>query len=154
MNEAKKLFDEMDRDYTGPALYAEPVFDYLNRCALLECKRIRNLLEQWFKDFPSEFQDDLRTRFRSKADRRHLAAFFELYLHELLSKSGFSVEIRPVVSNKATHPDFNVLNDGKTLFYLEATLAALSDDDTSAKAIENQVYDTLNRMKNQKSNSR
>ena len=64
MNETTKLFDVMDRDYTGPALYAEPVFDYLNRCALLECKRIRNLLEQWFKNFPSEFQDELRTRFR------------------------------------------------------------------------------------------
>jgi len=30
MIETKKLFDEMNRDYTGPALYAEPVFDYLN----------------------------------------------------------------------------------------------------------------------------
>jgi len=147
MIETKKLFDEMDRDYTGPALYAEPMFDYLNRCARLECKRIRNLLEQWFKNFPSEFQDELRTRFRSKDDRQHLAAFFELYLHELLSKSGFSVEIHPVVSNKATHPDFKVLKDGKPLFYLEATLAALSDEDTSAKARENQVYDALNRMK-------
>ena len=147
MNEAKKLFDEMDRDYTGPALYAEPIFNYLNRCARLECKRIHNLLEQWFKNFPSEFQDELRTRFRSKDDRQHLAAFFELYLHELLSKSGFSVEIHPLVSNKATHPDFKVLKNGKTLFYLEATLAALSDEDTSAKARVNQVYDTLNRMK-------
>jgi len=65
----------------------------------------------------------------------------------LLSKSGFSVEIHPVVSNKATHPDFKVLKDGKPLFYLEATLAALSDEDTSTKARENQVYDALNRMK-------
>jgi len=144
---AKKLFDEMARDYIGPALYAEPMFDYLNRCARLECKRIRNLLEQWFRNFPSESQDELRARFRSKDDRQHLAAFFELYLHELLSKSGFSVEIHPPVSNKATHPDFKILKDGKPLFYLEATLATLSDEETSAKAIENQVYDTLNRMK-------
>jgi len=147
MNETKKLFDEMDQDYTGPALYAEPMFNYLNRCVRLECKRIRNLLEQWFKNFPSEFQNELRTRFRSKDDRQHLAAFFELYLHELLSKSGFSVEIHPVVNNKATHPDFKVLKDGKPLFYLEATLAALSDEDTSAKTRENQVYDALNRTK-------
>ena len=147
MIEAKKLFDEIDRDYIGPALYAEPMFDYLNRCARLECKRIRNLLEQWFRNFPSEVQDELRARFRSKDDRQHLAAFFELYLHELLSKSGFSVEIHPTMSNKATQPDFKVLKDEKPLFYLEATLAALSDEDTSAKARENQVYDTLNRMK-------
>lgn len=143
----KKLFDKINRDYTGPALYAEPMFHYLNDSARFECKRIRNLLEQWFKDFSSEVQDELRVRFRSKDDRQHLGAFFELYLHELLFKSGFSVEIHPIISNRATHPDFKVLKDGKPLFYLEATLAALSDRDTSAKARENQVYDTLNRMK-------
>jgi len=143
---SEKLFDEINRDYTGPALYAEPRFDYLNRSARLECERIRNRLEQWFKYFPSEAQDELRARFRSKDDRQHLAAFFELYLHELFFKSGFNVEIHPTVSDRTTHPDFKVLKDGKPLFYLEATLAALSDMDTSAKARENQVYDTLNRM--------
>jgi hypothetical protein len=30
---AQKLFDEMDHDYTGPALYSESGFDYLNRSA-------------------------------------------------------------------------------------------------------------------------
>ncbi len=150
MVKTKKLFDETDRDYTGPAYYTEPKFNYLNRCTRLECEKIRNLLEQWFRNFPSEAQDELRTRFRSKDDRQHLAAFFELYLHELLSKSGFSVEPHPHVSNKTTHPDFRVLKDGKPLFYLEATLATLSDEDTSAKARENQVYDTLNRMKSPK----
>lgn len=130
MNEAKKLFAEIDRDYTGPALYTESMFDFFNRSARSECKRIRKLLEQWFEDFPSEIQDKLWAHFQTKDDRQHLAAFFELYLHELLSKSGFSVKIHPIVSNRVTHPDFKVLKDGKPLFYLEATLAALSDTDT------------------------
>lgn len=141
------LFDEINQDYKGPALYADPIFYYLNRSARLEFKRIRNLLEKWFRHFPSEAQTDLRGRFRSKDDRQSLGAFFELYLHEILSKSGFSVEIHPTVGNRATHPDFRLLKDGKPLFYLEATLAALSDTDTSAKARENRVYDTLNKMK-------
>lgn len=147
MIRSKKLFNKMNRDFTGPKLYAESIFDYLNRSARLEYKRIRTLLEQWFERFSSEVQDELRERIRSKDDRQLLGAFYELYLHELLSKLGFSVEIHPTVSNRATHPDFRVLKDGKPLFYLEATLAALSDTDTSAKAREKQVYDTLNRMK-------
>lgn len=147
MIRVKKLFNKMNRDFTGPKLYAESIFDYLNRSARLEYKRIRTLLEQWFERFSSEVQDELRERIRSKDDRQLLGAFYELYLHELLSKSGFNVEIHPTVSNRATHPDFRVLKDGKPLFYLEATLADLSDTDTSAKARENQVYDTLNRMK-------
>jgi hypothetical protein len=51
------------------------------------------------------------------------------------------------LNNKTTHTDFKVSKDGKPLFYLEATLAALSDAKASAKARENQVYDALNRMK-------
>jgi hypothetical protein len=144
---AKKLFNEMNRDFTGPKLYSESIFDYLNRSARLESKRIRNLLEQWIEGLSSEVQDELRARIRSRDDRQHLGAFYELYLHELLSKSGFSVEIHPAVNNKTTHPDFRVLKDDKPLFYLEATLVALSDKDTSAKAREKQVYDAINRMK-------
>lgn len=137
----------MNRDFTGPKLYSESIFDYLNRSARLESKRIRNILEQWINGLSSEVQDELRARIQSRDDRQHLGAFFELYLHELLSKSGFSAEIHPEVNNKKAHPDFRVLKDGKSLFYLEATLVALSDKDTSAKAREKQVYDAINRMK-------
>lgn len=147
MIKSKKLFNKMNRDFTGPRLYSESIFDYLNRSARLESKRIRKLLEQWFEGLSSEVQDELRARIRSKDDRQHLGAFYELYLHELLSKSGFSIEFHPTLNNKITHPDFRVLKDGKPLLYLEATLAALSDKDMSAKAREEQVYDAINRMK-------
>lgn len=66
MIRAKKLFNRMNRDFTGPKLYAESIFDYLNRSARLEYKRIRTLLEQWFERFSSEVQDELRERIRSK----------------------------------------------------------------------------------------
>jgi len=62
MNEAKKLFAEIDRDYTGPASYAESMFDFLNRSARSEYKRIHNLLEQWFEDFPSEIHPIVSNR--------------------------------------------------------------------------------------------
>jgi len=141
-----KLFDEMNRDDTGPKDYSKPEFDYLNRSARLEVERIRNLLEKWFEHFPSENQDDLRARFRSKDERQHLGSFFELYLHELLFKSGFTVEIHPTAKNKGTRPDFKVLKDGKPLFYLEATLAAWSDEEMSSQARKNQVYDAIDQM--------
>jgi len=143
----QNLFDEIDRDYTGPVLYSESGFRYLNRSARPEAERIRNLLEQWFDHFPPEDQDDLRARFLSKDDRQHLAAFFEFYLHELLLQSGFTAEVHPALSNKVTHMDFKVLKDREPLFYLEVTLATLSDVKASAKARENQVYGALNRMK-------
>ncbi|GEM_PF-3281641 len=81
----------MNRDYTGPAFYAEPMFDYLNRSARLESERIRNLLEQWFKHFPSKAQDELRARFRLK-DNRYC--------------NGIAQELLPAYGIKTKHPLF------------------------------------------------
>jgi len=142
------LFDKINREYTGPALYAEPRFEYLNRSAREESGRIRNLLERWFKNYPtSEDKSDLRGRFRSKDNRQHLGAFFELYLHELLLELGFDIEIHPQIRSTAEKPDFKVSKKKKELFYLEATLAAPSDATVSIQSIENQVYDVIDRMR-------
>jgi len=141
-----KLFDKISKEYTGPALYAEPNFEYLNRSTRPESEKIRDLLEQWFGNFPSDAQSDLRGRFRSKNNRQHFGAFFELYIYKLLLKLDFNIEIHPHIDNKAEKPDFKVSKNEKELFYLEATLAAPSDAKISVQAIENQVYDVIDRM--------
>lgn len=141
-----KLFDDITRDNSRPAPYAEPSFNSLNRSARPESKRIRNVLEQWFQRIPCETQLDLCSRFRNRDDRQHVGAFFELYLHELLSRLDFIAEPHPILEGEETHPDFLVRKGEEQLFYLEATLAASSDGNIATKARENQVYDTLDRM--------
>ncbi|RLB00254.1 MAG: hypothetical protein DRG83_11805, partial [Deltaproteobacteria bacterium] len=91
-------------------------------------------------------QADLKGRFRSKDDRIHLSAFFELYLHALLLKAGFTVEVEPPARDKPTRPDYKVVKNGKPIFYLEATLVSWSDEEGSVRAREHQVYDILNKM--------
>ncbi|MBL7074300.1 hypothetical protein ISS37_03560 [candidate division KSB1 bacterium] len=141
-----KLFDDIARNEIRPTNYTEPRFDYLNQSARLEYEKIRNLLEQWFELFPFEAQSELRSRLRSKDDRQHLSAFFELYLYELLSQSGFCVKVHPNIEDQKTHPDFSVLKGGKPQFYLEATLSSSSETKKSATARENRVYDVINKM--------
>jgi len=141
------LFDDITRNDNRPARYAQASFDYLNKSARPEFERVRNLLEQWFEHIPSEVQLEIHSRFRDSDDRRFASAFFELYLHELLLLSRFHIDFHPPIEGETTHPDFLVLKDGKKLFYLEATIAASSDTRAATKARENQVYDTLNRMK-------
>ncbi|KXB05054.1 hypothetical protein AKJ49_01460 [candidate division MSBL1 archaeon SCGC-AAA382A03] len=118
--EDKNLFDDIERDLERPRLDNEPCFEYLNISARIESQKIRELLEQWFKRYPSEHQDDLRGRFRDKDDRIHIGAFFELYLHELMIRSGYEVEVHPDINGTTNHPDFEVLTD-ELEFYLEAT---------------------------------
>jgi len=141
-----KLFDEIVRDYSGPKDYAESDFHYLNRSVRSESENIRVLLEKWFQHVPSQSRPELRSRFRDKDSRQHASAFFELYMHELLNRLNFRIQLHPGIPGSPAHPDFLVFRNKRHLLYLEATAATSSDSETGARARENQVYDSLNRM--------
>jgi hypothetical protein len=143
-----KLFDDIVRDFAGPALFAEPGFTYLNRSARLSLDRVRAVLEDWFEHYPAPHQADLRGRFRSGKDRQHCSAFFELLLHELLLRRGCCVEVHPQTGKDAPkRPDFLVESPDGELFYLEAVLAtAESAEAAAARSRMNDVYDALNRL--------
>lgn len=142
------LFDEINRIDNGPALYAEPQFTYLNRSARQDVRRVRAVLEDWFSRYPAGEQADLRGRLRSPDDSHHRAAFFELFLHELLLRLGCRVQIHPSPSEATTKcPDFLVESPNDTPFYTEAVLASdESAQETAARARMNTVYDALDRM--------
>jgi hypothetical protein len=140
------LFDERVETIGDRAkLYAESTFEYYNRSARTDIARIKQVLEEWYAHFPEDAKVDLRKRFRSPSERQHQAAFFELYLHELALKLGYTISAHPEVE-EPTHPDFLLSKNGNPKFYLEATIAAESDDKASEQKRMDQVYDTLNNM--------
>lgn len=142
-----RLFDDIVRDYEGPAGYAEPRFTYLNRSARPTASRVRQVLEDWFSRYPSESQPDLRGRFRSADDSPHCSAFFELFLHELLLRLGCHVKVHPEISGTTRHPEFLVESPSGSRFYIEAVVATSeSKEKTAARARMNVVYDALNRL--------
>jgi hypothetical protein len=148
LNTEAHLFDQVARDYLGPADYAESWFPFLNRSAQTEVQNIRDLLQKWFDIFPPSGKMELRSRFRSADDRQHLAAFFELYCHALLRHQRFGVKLhRTVSADSSTAPDFFAQRDGKPMFYMESTLSARSDAESAAQARLDHVYDIVSRLK-------
>ncbi len=106
-----------------------PAIDFLERSSRPEVQPIRETLESWFATYPASEQQRLAKDFRSKNDREHLSAFFELYCHALANASGFDVVPHPRdASGRAK--DFRCLSPSME-FELEATLAT-----DSAKAKE------------------
>jgi hypothetical protein len=147
--EKMTLFDDsVDRSGDGPPKHSEPRYQYLNRSGRLDIGRIRVTLEQWYARYPEEHQRDLLGRFRSDDDAHHVAAFFELYLHELLIRLDCRVVLHPELSGGvSTRPDFLVERLDGERFYLEAALATdESTEEASKRRMINVVYDTLNRM--------
>lgn len=142
------LFDDRDRssDDAGPALHAEPHFEYLNRSARSDVANVRALLQQWFGAYPEKHRFELRSRFRSRRDNQHHSAFFELYLHALLTSLGYELRVHPETpSLKASRPDFEV-NSARGSFYLEARALSEASRNPGQAALISRAYDALNQL--------
>jgi hypothetical protein len=141
------LFDTMPRDDVGPARYGESAFPYCNRTARRDFNHIRTQLESWFSRYPLQFRADLRARFRSVNDVQHDAAFFELVLHELLSRLGYALENHPVIPGTSNRPEFLATSADGTSLYIEAKVASgCSDREYAARAHLNELYRELHAL--------
>ena len=140
-----KLFDELSRTYQAPSGYGEFSFEYLNRSANEPIRKIRDVLEDWFSRYPASDQLELRQRFRSHDEYNHAAAFFELWLHELLLCLGCRVEVHPTLPTTDRKPDFLVKSHQGNDFYLEAIhVSGASGEESKSQARLNVLYDSLN----------
>jgi len=141
-----RLFDDINRSDSEYKSEAESHFLYLNRSARLEAKRVRSVIEEWFSHYPREHANELRGTLRSANDYNHQAAFFELFLHELLIRMGCRIKVHPELSHTTRRPDFLVFQENNRPFYLEATVVTnQSRDVAGAKARVAKIVDGLNK---------
>ena len=102
-------------------------------------RRVRDLLEAWFARLPGPAQADVRGRLWERDRRLALAAFWELYLHELLTRLGYRLVPHPAVPGAGARPDFLTTRDEEA-FYLEALIHGPS---TEAWRAERRLYPIL-----------
>jgi hypothetical protein len=142
---ALSAFDQIDRDLVGGAAYLLPHFEYLNRSNRPEADRVRSLVDAFFSRYPEVDRGPLRDRLRSVDDIAHLAAFFELAVHELLIRAGCrAVAVEPPVEGTRKAPDFLVERPSGDRFYFEATLATdQSREDAGARRRLDQALKTI-----------
>ena len=116
--EDDKLFDKFARADPRPAHYTEDSFSFLNRVNGAFWERLREELEDWFKEYPEPDSSDLRARFRSPKKDQHWAAWWELYLFRLFSRLGYEIDVHPTVDGTKGTPDF-VMRKSERSFYVE-----------------------------------
>ncbi|MDQ0086545.1 hypothetical protein J2W35_006928 [Variovorax boronicumulans] len=83
------------------------------------------MLDEWLTRYPTESRVPLIARLRSTDEVGHNSAFFELFLHELLLRRGFTIlAIEPPVPEVDTRPDYLVETPHGIQFYLEAAMVS------------------------------
>ena len=66
-------------------------YEYLARTSKTEYVVVRNMLEDWFSNFPASGKSDLKARFQSPNRIGFQSAFFELFLPKTISLSPNSI---------------------------------------------------------------
>jgi hypothetical protein len=116
------VFPDIQRMYLDGAGYSEPIYPFLNRSSRKSVTRVRELIENWFAQFPIGEQTELLPRLNSSDDQELISAFFELYSHQLLLHFGYKPIIHPIINPNVTKkPDFLVTGNNEE-FILEAAI--------------------------------
>ncbi|SPM34775.1 hypothetical protein MRAB57_2596 [Mycobacterium rhizamassiliense] len=113
-----RIFDDFLRTDPAPAYDTESSYDFLNRVAGPQWELVRNLIEQWFADYPVAAQADLRGRLQNDDYAQHIGAWWELYTYTLFCRLGYRVSTHPKLTNTSRQPDFLVTRD-EVSFYVE-----------------------------------
>lgn len=135
------LFSEASRTDHSPARHTESRYAFLDRSAWPACAAIRRELQKWFDEYPAKHRHAL-TRRLVAGDFD--AAFFELFLHEMLRQTGHRPEVDPLVDS-GLHPDFAA--NGPFKFTLEAAVVSeKSDVDRTQEALHSVLCDEINKL--------
>lgn len=139
------VFDGLPRSDPSPRNQSESLSRFLTRVHTPYWASVRDLIEDWFSRLPEAAQADVRGRLRSRDDHQFHGAFWELYLHESLIRSGFEVDCHPELAGTSRRPDFLARRDGDAM-YVEARTAFASSKGPGDKNRLNQALDALNRL--------
>ncbi|HEV2999339.1 MAG TPA: hypothetical protein VGW75_01275 [Solirubrobacteraceae bacterium] len=141
----RSLFSDAPRTRTGPAPYAEPEYDALDRAARPYAVEVRSTLDRWFSELPDYARPSIRANFRSPKTPVHRGALLELYLHETFRRLGFEIDLDVGREDPTRRrPDFLLEPDGART-WVEATAVLGADVFTAAeRARLQQFYDLLN----------
>jgi len=135
------LFPNEPGIHTRPKKYAENIYKYYCESTRDHISFIKNNLENWFSHYPPDEQKEIKSRFPSEFD----SVFYELFLHELLLKMNFSVDIHADLTNGEKRADFLVTATKGDSFVLEARIRTfISKKEKMIQKLKDTIYDYIN----------
>lgn len=140
--EADKIFENKKRTDSNFANHLDDLFDFYDRSAKPEFTKVRNIINEWFIDYPQSEKSELKSRFR----KTFSPAFFELFIYQLFAKQGFTLTPHPQIPGTKKAPDF-LAEKGNLSFYIEAIEATgISDAEAASNKKVNAIYDALSKL--------
>jgi hypothetical protein len=140
---ALPLFDDHQRDDEDYRRPNETTYAFLDRVSRPEFAGPRGMLNAWFDRWPADHREQLRARLMGKQPSDFDGAFWELYLHEIHARLGFTITIEPEIPDVPTRPDFLMEREDGTS-YLEATIVGPSAREVADQRREAEIIAIMN----------
>lgn len=138
---ALNLFDDFERTNTDRVNFKVVRYDFLNNSAVPEAESARKKIIEWSKGFlmTSEFVK----KFRSKNNKQHTAALFEIFIFHYFKSRGFPITNIEVAETPT--PDFRIEGDNGEI-YIECTCSSNSNIDESIETLQAVILDSLKKI--------
>lgn len=118
----------------------ESSFQFLERSSWNRCAIVRELINSWLKEIDIDLE--FISQIKSKSDKQHDAALFELIVHKFLKQMGLGVSKHPELL-KNTTPDFTAESLMGNKYILECTLSGNSFENFGEEKRKEAVEDII-----------
>ncbi|MET3606975.1 hypothetical protein ABIC74_000817 [Mucilaginibacter rubeus] len=139
------LFDDFERIEINRDDFLVEHYTFLNTSAIPEAVEARVRIDSWSEGFP--INDEFLKRFRSKNNKQHAAAFFELFIFHYFKSNGFAIQC--IERDKKPTPDFMVEINGENVF-IECTCSSNSGIDEIIDKLQSTILDSFKKIDKRK----
>lgn len=140
-----RLFDDFQRTDSRPIQLTESSFDWLNRSSKEGCDVARARLQLLFDRYPAAGQKSWLHRFKSSGTDHH-SAIAELYIHELLRASGYTVHVENAADG-GSRPDFEIETADYRAYVEVALIGGHDRSDIGDARLRTLVAETTQRVR-------
>lgn len=139
-----KLFDDFERTDTDSDNFKVVHYHFLNNSAVPEAERARKKIEEWSDGFL--LKPEFLNKFRSKNNKQHTAALFELFIFHYFKKRGYLIKNIDVAGTPT--PDFIIEAENGPI-YIECTCSSNSNIEESIDTMQAVILDSLKKLDKQ-----
>jgi len=137
------LFETFNRTNFEHKKRCQTSYEFLNNSSWKISEFSRNILEKFCKNYLVD--EEFIKMFKSKSNKQHDSAIFEIMVYTCLKNSNFIIKKHPITKT-GKRPDFEINLDDYSKIYLECTLSGHSienEDEKNRKETVEEIIENI-----------
>jgi len=138
------IFSKHIRTNNLPKIRKQSAFEFLDDSAWPIATYMRNIVSNWLEQF--DYDNEFISKLKSKDNKQHYAAMFELLVYRIILNSDRGIEKHPITKTNKL-PDYKLTGKGKNEdIYIECTLSSNSFTNAKEKSKSESIEEIIDSL--------